>query len=156
MSVVSDLLMIGAIGAVGLYLYNNNKGVKDAVDDSGEILNNTLLPSTVDKTEFNKTVNKVRDDAGLDPLPQGITDIVKPVLNPGSPLVNVTQDTIKTYVDNSGYNGKEQLELLTGTNNLSPIDKASTLVNAASTTAKILDDVVSGKWEWTGFKNPFA
>ena len=145
MSAVSDLLILGAVGAAGLYLYQTNTKVKDAADiviDTGKA---TLIPQASSKENFNKIVNQTQENledltgADIPDLPPTVTNVVKKTLeNPITPVTSLVadyaaeqitkEDPIKTVLKATGYNS-----------------------NPATLITNTITDLVTGNFKWTGF-----
>ena len=150
MSIVTDVITLGAVAVVGLYLYNGNNKVKAVVDTSKDIATTTLTPSATTQEGFKKksdlAVNTVSDilDVDLPTIPKELTNIVYDAIqNPVNPVVSVVTESVKESI-------KEDPIKVTGVNTDGSVSTPTKLLTDT------VGDILTGKFKWTGFKNPLA
>ena len=147
MSIVSDLVSIGLVGAIGLYLYNTDKVVKDAADITSDVIQTSIAPTTVSKNDFKQksdnAINKINEDLGTDlpTLPTNVTNVLSTVSqNPSTPITSVVTE----YATN-------QIVQESKKDPLTIVQDVTSNRNATTLITDTLTDLVTGKFKWTGF-----
>lgn len=158
MSTVTDLLVIGAVGIGAYYLYTNYTPVKAAADTAVSTVGATIdLAGNPNrdavKDRLKESNKKVAEDLGVpstsNPVIDTIVDLkgTSVLPNAGVPLITKTlTDAVAPAVDrelDKGIGGiaKDYVDAA------NPVKQ---LTNLAGDVGGLIDDVINGRWKWTG------
>lgn len=158
MSALSDLLVIGAVGVGAYYLYTNYKPAKTAADAAISTVGATIdlagnpnRDAVKDRLKKNNTT--VAEDLGVPSLPDPVIDTIVDLKGTsvlptaGVPLITKTlTDAVAPAVDRELDKGVDgiAMDYLNATN---PVKQ---LTNLGGEVAGLIDDVINGRWKWTG------
>lgn len=168
MSTVTDLLVVGAVGVGAWWLYNNSQGFKSSIDITTKVVADPIqiaMPTTsidegaqIIKDDHAAVIDSINKATGssLTPLPDAVTKTVGTIeaakfgVLPGTEVPGLIKEALVPAVTPAVERELDKGVVGIAKDYVDAANPVKQLTNLAGEVGGLIDDVINGRWKWTG------